>query len=400
MHLKPRHLIDTIMSLYDRLGVKKDASTDEIRRAYKDMAKQMHPDRGGDPEEFKRIQEAHEVLSDEERRRMYDITGSTDGNAEHHGGMAAGGFPFHFMGGAGPFGMPGVAFDIGSMFGGIFGGAAAPQKRQRQGKGPNKHHDIGLSLSEFYAGREIKLKFNQARRCEMCGGSGAEKTEVCGPCGGKGVRTITRQIGPQMFAQQTGPCDNCGGDGKRIIKACGKCHSKKFLEREKVLSIQIKPGMRDGETLIFPGECSDSLDHESPGDVVLCLKRADVPSDEFNSWVWRGNDLYIRKRVTFAQSVIGFKIELDGHPSGKRIVVAWRKGPIITGTSLEAKGWGMPVPGTSGHGSCYVEVHVDPLKPKEWTTEQREQLRSLFGGEVETIDSEDVVQLSLNEPAA
>jgi DnaJ family protein A protein 2 len=385
-------------SLYERLGVGREASTEEIRRAYKDLAKQKHPDKGGDPEEFKQIQEAHEVLCDENRRRMYDVTGSTE---EGGGGpaMAAGGIPFSFMGGMGPFGMPGVAFDIGSMFGNIFGGGpgGGPQKRQRQGKGPNKHHDIGISLAEFYHGKEFKLKFNQARRCDKCGGSGAEKTESCGPCQGRGMKTTMRQIGPGMIAQQTGPCDNCNGEGKRIMKACTTCHGKKFVEREKTLDIRIEPGMAEGQTLIFSGECSDTLEHETPGDVVLAIKRSDAPTSDFDSWEWKGHNLHIRKRISFAESVIGFKKELTGHPSGKRIVVGWRKGVITHGAVLEAGGWGMPRPASAGggHGTCFVEFFIDAPEPKEWTTEERDALRKLLGGDVDTIDTDEVVYLSM-----
>jgi molecular chaperone DnaJ len=120
------------MSLYDVLGVSKSANTDEIRKAYKDLAKQLHPDRGGDPEKFKAIQQAHEILCDEQKRRQYDMTGST----EEGGGMTAGGVPFEFMGGMGPFGMPGVSFDFGSMFGGLGG---------MFGGGPRSWHDGSIN---------------------------------------------------------------------------------------------------------------------------------------------------------------------------------------------------------------------------------------------------------------
>ena len=381
-------------SLYETLGIEKGASTEEIRRAYKDLAKQKHPDRGGNPEEFKQIQEAHEVLTDEQRRRMYDMTGSVDGNAGggpvNPGGM--GGFPFEFMAGGGPFGMGGPAFDIGSMFGNMFGGGA-PRKQPRQARGPNKHHDIFLTLADFYNGREINLKFNQGRRCNGCSGTGAEKTEPCGPCSGRGVRMQVRMIGPGMVAQSTEPCDVCSGEGKRVIRQCMTCHGKKFKEREKELNIVIRPGMSENETMNFPGECSDSANYDTPGDVILILKRSDPPQSDLDGWEWRGHDLHIRKKITFSESVIGFKKELLGHPSGKRIVVGWRKGVVINGSTLQAAGWGMPKK-EGGFGNCFIEFVVEAPASKEWTSEERETLRNLLGGDVETIETEEIIPLT------
>jgi DnaJ family protein A protein 2 len=371
-------------SLYETLGIGRDASVDEIRKAYKTLAKEKHPDRGGNPEEFKAIQQAHEILSDEQKRRMYDMTGSVEGDAD--GGMAAGGIPFEFMRGMGPFGMPGVAFDIGSMFGGIFGGGGPPRKRP--GKAPNKHSDIGLRLADFYSGREIKLKFNQQRRCTGCAGSGAEKTEPCGACGGRGVRTVARMIGPGMVAQSTGQCDVCSGEGKRIMKACAACQGKRFKEREKELVIQIKPGMRDGETLVFAGECSDTAEFEEPGDVVLTLKRV-----EEDAWEWKGVDLYTKVNVSFAEAILGFQRTIEGHPSGTPLRVGWSGIPLVHGAILKAEGKGMPIRDSPHFGTTYIQVLVDSPPQREWTTEERVQLRALFGGE-ECVGSADIVQLT------
>jgi DnaJ family protein A protein 2 len=260
--------------LYSRLGVDRDASLEDIRRAYKDAARTHHPDRGGNAEEFKSIQEAHEILSDDNRRRMYDMTGSTANEGGNPmSGMAAGGIPFHFMGGMGPFGMPGVSFDMGDILGSMFGGGRGKPQR-RGGKGANKFHDVGLRLRDFYNGHEIKLKFNQARKCTACSGSGAESTEECKPCGGAGMRVIMRQLAPGMMAQTRGPCEACNGEGKRTLRTCRTCNGKKCTEREKSLDIQIKPGMTEGEQLTFTGECSDSPEFDAPGDVVLTLRRA------------------------------------------------------------------------------------------------------------------------------
>lgn len=378
--------------LYERLGLEQGASHEEIRRAYKDLAREKHPDRGGDPEEFKKIQEAHEVLTDEGRRRMYDMTGSTQEGGAPMSGMAAGGFPFHFMGGAGPFGMPGVAFDMGDVFSHLFGGegggggGGAP-RRPRAGRGPNKQHDIGLTLRDFYKGKEIKLKFNQARRCAGCKGSGAEKTEPCGQCSGTGSKTMVRAIGPGIMAQTRVPCDGCGGEGKRVIRACGVCHGKRFVEREKQLDIRIVPGMRDGENLVFEGECSDSPDFERPGDVVLTLRRTDAGISDVDEFEWEGDDLSIRKRISFAESILGFSRVLSNHPCGEKTVV-WRGGPLIHGAVLQIAEGGMPRRGGTGHGALRVQVLVEPPETKPWTPEEVAKLQSVLGGASIGLDAE------------
>jgi DnaJ-class molecular chaperone len=277
----------------------------------------------------------------------------------------------------GPFGMPGVSFDFGSMFGNMFGvgSSGGPQKR-RGGKAPNKHHDIGLSLADFYGGREIKLKFNQARRCKGCGGSGADQTEACSPCGGRGVRTQTRMLGPGMMAQSTGPCDVCSGEGKRILRTCKSCHGKKLQEAEKELTIVIKPGMQENETLVFEGECSDTHEYEKPGDVVLTLKRADVDG---TAWEWRfGGDLWTQTHISFAESLLGFQVELPGHPSGKQFTVGWHGSVLLNGKVLKAKGWGMPKK-EGGHGDAYIQIHVDPPAAEAWSAVQRAKLEEVLG---------------------
>lgn len=363
--------------LYEELGVGRNASTEEIRSAFKSLARTHHPDRGGDTEKFKKIQEAHEVLADEERRRMYDMTGNTRDTPEPMRG-GGGGIPFNFMPGMGPFGfpgMPGVAFDMSGIFGNMFGGE---QRRRQGGKGPNKHHDIGLKLSEFYGGHEIHITFTQARKCKGCSGSGAENSESCGACKGSGVRVLTRQIGPGMMAQTRGACDACGGEGKRILRACRECHGKKMIEKEKRLQVKITPGMREGEQLTFSGECSDTLEHDVPGDVVLTLRRADVGIGDVDEYIWRGDDLWIRRTISYAESVLGFRMNFDNHPSGSKPVFVWRGGPLIHGAVLQMPGMGMR--SKSGTiGNLYVQVLVTPPETKPWSSEEAAKLSSVFG---------------------
>ena len=372
--------------LYERLGVGREASKEEIRRAYKELAKEKHPDKGGSEEEFKQIQEAHEVLADEERRRMYDMTGSTqEGGGPGMGGMAAGGIPFHFVNGAGPFGMPGVSFDMGDMFAGMFGGVPGGRgPRRRAPRGPDKHHDIGMTLADFYKGKAIKVKFNQTRKCVACKGSGAETTEPCGACKGQGTRVMVRQLGP-MMAQTTVACDACEGSGKRVMRTCSSCHGKKFYEKEKQLDILIKPGMRDGEKMVFAGECSDSADFDAPGDVVFTLRRIDQGISEVDEFEWRGEDLTVRKKISFSESVLGFSLNLENHPADPRSV-EWRGGPLLHGATLKLEGGGMPKVG-GGFGQLFVQIVVSPPPTVPWSPEDAAKLLSVLGGAASTLGS-------------
>ena len=377
--------------LYQILGVERNAQLDDIRRAYKDLAKTNHPDRGGNPEKFKAIQNAYEVLSNDERRQIYNMTGSDSENVAQRGGMAAGGIPFQFTG-FGSGGFPGVSFDMSEMFGNLFGGGQRQQRRG--GKGPSKYHDIGLRLADFYKGHDIKLKFNQARKCSSCQGSGSESSESCGPCGGSGVRLLTRQIGPGMLAQTRASCDVCNGEGKRQIKQCQRCHGKKMTEQEKMLEIQVKPGFRDGEQLTYPGECSDMLEFDSPGDVVLTLKRVDDKDEVLDNYVWKQDDLLIRKQISYAESIMGFTLKLDDHPSGNSPTFVWRSGPLIHGAILQAPNQGMPKKDGS-KGKLFIQIMITPPEPKAWSAEDAAKLQSVFGGQSSSFESDTFQQLQV-----
>ncbi len=329
---------------------------------------------------------------------MYDMTGSTQ-DSPHGGmpgGMAAGGIPFSFMGGmGGPFGMPGmpgVSFDMSDILGGMFG--ARRQNNRPGGKAPPKFTDINLELRDFYVGKEIKLKFNQARRCTGCNGSGAEVSEPCGACGGVGVRTLMRQIGPGMMAQTRASCDVCNGEGKRTIRTCRDCHGKRFVEKEKQLDIRITPGMREGEQLTFAGECSDTLEFDSPGDVILNIRR--VGSEEYE---WKGDDLWTTRKITYAESVLGFQLTFDDHPSGSKPKFAWRGGPLISGAVVQMSGMGMRNK-TGGSGNLYVRISIEPPEVKAWSAEDAAKLRSVFGGQAASLEDAGMPEFVIHSSSA
>jgi DnaJ-class molecular chaperone len=383
--------------LYEQLGVSRNASVEDIRRAYKEAARTHHPDRGGDTEKFKKIQEAHEVLCDENRRKMYDMTGSTQEtpHGPGMGGMAAGGIPFSFMGGmGGPFGMPGMSFDMSDIFGNMFGGGPGGRRGRNGGKAPPKFTDINLELRDFYVGKDIKLKFNQARRCGGCSGSGAEATESCGTCGGSGVRMMSRQIGPGMIAQTRAACDACNGEGKRIMRTCRECHGKRFVEKEKTLDIRITPGMREGEQLTFAGECSDTLEYETPGDVILNIRR--VGGDDYE---WKGDDLWTQRKITYAESVLGFKLTFDDHPSGSKPTFIWRGGPLINGAVVQMTGMGMKNK-TGGVGNLFVRIAIEAPEVKAWSSEDAAKLRSVLGGPSASLEDAGLPEFVVHSSSA
>ena len=331
-------------SLYETLGVSRDADTNEIKKAFKKAAMQHHPDKGGDPEKFKEIQKAHEILTDERRRQVYDMTGSEDGQPQM-GGPEMHGFPF----------------DIGSMFGGMFGGMPGGMPGMGRGQRPNvrrpkappKVTEIPLKLYDFYHGRSFQVKFDRQKFCETCKGEGATSFQSCNTCKGNGVVRQQIQMGPMIMVNE-GPCPDCQGEGKKPSGNCYICSGKKTMPQEKELVVKIEAGMRPGEVLIFAKECSDDPNYDEPGDVHFVLQEA--AGDE--GWVRRGDDLETQVTVTLQQSLLGCTKLLQGHPGflqGLEITV-----PLGTqnGEVLTVNGKGMPKRGTSEFGTLRVRVTV------------------------------------------
>lgn len=288
--------------LYQRLGVAKDADTNEIKKAFKKLAMTHHPDKGGDPEEFKKIQHAHEVLIDEQKRRIYDMTGSDTGEMPQ--GMPFGG------------GMP---FDMGDLFGGIFGmpgmpGRGMPGMRVKRPQGPPKTIEIPLTLKDFYLGKTLEVKFERHKFCDACKGEGATSFQSCGSCKGMGVVRQVMMMGPIQMVNE-GPCRDCQGQGKKPSGNCYVCSGKKTRAQEKTIQVKIEPGMKPGEVLVFPKECSDDPSYEEPGDVHFLLQEA--AGDD--AWRRHGDDLETHVSITLQDSLMGCeKVLLDhpGYPQG------------------------------------------------------------------------------------
>jgi DnaJ family protein A protein 2 len=352
--------------LYKVLGLERGATEEEIRKAYKRRSLETHPDRpGGSKEEFQAVNEANAVLSDPAKRSDYDATGHIPGAAEDLEGHRTGGI------------------DINQIFGSMFGshgggmpfftpdfGGGRPQKAPR---GPNMVHDIGVSLAELWAGKTFTLNMNRDVLCTNCAGRGGTKCRTCSGCGGRGFRVRRQQMGPMTMMSQE-PCDLCKQTGEEVGESCGTCEGKGVIKRSAALDVRVKPGMQEGDRLVFPGQCSESPQYETPGDVILVVRPV---AGDAEGWARRGPELMIEVRLTLAESLLGWERSLTGHPSGKPLHIVWRGGVVREAEVLRIPGWGMPVQGTESFGDLRIACRVEGVQGA-WSEEQLRALKSVW----------------------
>jgi DnaJ family protein A protein 2 len=365
------------MDPYAEMGLKKGASDDEIRRAYKKEALKRHPDRGGDKESFQRLQKANEVLSDPEKKVFYDQTGQMPGD-DAAAGAGPGGIDIsEILGGifGSARGMGGMPFFAGMPGGG--GGGPAP-------KGPNKVQEIGITLADMYHGKVIKTTMKRDVLCGSCDGKGGKRMETCAACKGRGMRMRSHQMGPmvQMIHE---PCEACGQTGQRAADQCGDCKGKRVMEREATVDIRIEPGMQEGDRIVLQGLCSESPMYREPGDLVLVVRTA-AGGEE---WARRGADLGCEVTLTLAEALLGFERTFEGHPSGKPLRVAWKGGPVRDREMIRVEGQGMPVRGSEGSfGALVVGCRV---AQETLTEEQCCLLKQVWPDWVAPVDGADVL---------
>ena len=342
---------------YDVLGVERGADEKAIKRAYKKLAMQYHPDRTkGDKakeEKFKEIQEAYEILGDKEKRAAYDQYGHA---AFEQGGMGSGGFGGGFSGA--DFG------DIfGDMFGDIFGGGG--RGRQRVVRGEDLRYDIQITLEEAVKGTTKDIQINTLAHCDSCDGSGAEKgskVETCPSCHGSG--RVRRQQG--FFVTET-VCPTCHGSGKKIEKPCKSCHGEGRVHKKKNLSVKIPAGVDTGNQLRLSGEGAAGENGAPAGDlyVVIHVK-------EHHIFERDGNNLYCEVPISFSMAALGGEIEvptLDGKVKLK-IPAETQTGKLFR---MRGKGVSSTRNGYAGDLICRVVIET----PVNLNKEQKELLEKL-----------------------
>ncbi len=354
---------------YSTLGVAKSASQDEIKKAFRKLAHQHHPDKeGGDEAKFKEANEAYQVLSDEGKRKKYDQFGS---DFDKHGG-GHGGFSWEDYARQSGFGFNnGVEFDLGDlgeMFGDMFGFGGGRQS-SRQSQGANLQLELTIEFREAAFGEKKDVRFSRQIVCTHCKGSGAESESArhtCTTCNGSGqVISVKRSIFGAM--QTASPCTQCKGTGSIIEKPCKECHGDGRTRKEVTLSVSIPAGIDDGETIRLRGE-GDAGQHGMPsGDLFIRMR---VKSDR--RFVRQGADLYCTVPLKVTDSILGASIPietLDGTVDMK--VPAGTK----SGTQFRLANLGVHYLNKNGRGSLIAQVEVTP--PKSLHKKQKELLEQL-----------------------
>lgn len=368
-------------SLYDILGVDKSQSCAEIKKAYFKLARTHHPDKGGDPERFKEISQASEILTDETQRRIYDETGSIGGQpAAGHGFPGFAGFPGMPQGGF-PFEM-----NLNDLFGNMFGHQAG-QRGVRKGKKPAPTiQTIVLTLAQFYIGHTFEININRQCFCAACDHSGAASKERCRVCAGQGSVSQVVQMGP-MAVHTTSPCVDCQGKGEKVLEVCKVCTGSGYTHEKRVLSIQIIPGTPSGHTMTFPEVCSDHPAYERPGDAQIHIQE-DTNDPAFTYFKRVGDrfqHLETRISLSLSEALLGCVVRVDGHPGYSDGLFLRIPAGTFQGDSCIVAGLGMPLPygmGMRGDLHIKVDVTISSSDREHFMAHGRTALEPLFSDRV------------------
>lgn len=336
---------------YAVLGVGRDASADEIKSAYRKLARQYHPDVNKDPgaeDKFKEVGEAYSILSDENRRAHFDRFGTTDDQ-----GMGSGAGAEHFSGG----------FD--DLFDAFFGGGGR-SRNSRVRDGDDIRAEVTIDLKDVLEGTEREVKYRRAATCEQCAGTGtADKAppKQCTSCGGSGSVSTVRQtfIGS---VRTSAPCAACRGTGQLIENPCGTCHGEGVAPKEEKYTVLIPAGIETGQSLRVTGKGSDGVRGGITGDLYVGVYVKDDKRFER-----RGRDLVTSLDVTYAQAVIGDQVELEGLTGPLELSIDSGTQP---GDILKIKGEGLPRLQGGNRGDLYVEVDI--VVPKKVSEAEKKLL--------------------------
>jgi molecular chaperone DnaJ len=336
---------------YDVLGVSADAGEAEIKKAFRALAMQYHPDKNqgnkDTEEKFKEINEAYAVLSDPDKRAHYDRFGTAPG---------AGG---------------GSGFDAGfgslfeDIFEGFFAGGGRARTRSRAARGEDLQYELKITLEEAASGVDTKLQIPRAEPCEACGASGVEpgsRREPCPTCHGRGEVRLS-----QGLFTVSRPCPRCGGQGQIVTNPCKTCHGEGRVRRERLLQVKIPAGIEDGMQMRLGGEGGAGARGGPPGDLYVVVRVQEHPV-----FVRRAADLVAELRLTFAQLALGAEVEVPilGGTAPLKVPAGTQPSEV-----LRLRGKGLPRLRGRGHGDACYEVRLEI--PQKLTARQRAAVEAL-----------------------
>ena len=355
--------------LYSVLGVSREATADEIKRAYRKLARKYHPDRNqGDKESeerFKEVQGAYDTLSDPEKRKQYDAGGMFSGFGQR--GFGGGGF----------------TSDLGDIFSTVFGRRGGA--RQAQARGRDLETEVRLSFEQAMDGAEVAVTVPKHSTCPTCHGSGAKpgtSPTVCPRCGGRGIDTES-----QGFFSISQPCPRCGGRGEVIESPCETCDGSGVTMQRKRYRVRVPAGIHDGSRIRVAGKGEDGPRGGPPGDLYVITRVS--PSPVFKQRP--DGNLEVTVPITIAEAIQGGTVEVPTLSGTKRIRV-----PAGThhGTVQRLRGEGPPKPGGRGRGDILYRLEIEV--PRDLTREQKEAL----GDFTEAMNDHDPRERLLREASA
>ena len=353
---------------YEVLGVQKDASPDEVKKAYRKLARQYHPDVNAEPgaeAAFKEVGEAYEVLSDPQKRQLYDQYG--------HAGVDGAGADF------GNFGNFGSFADIFEQFGNIFGSQQGGRRGPQRGN--DLRYDLTISFEEAVFGTEKVLEIPRWEACARCAGNGAEpnsEMKKCPQCNGTGE---LRKVQQSFFGQfvNVAPCPKCRGEGKIISSPCKECKGEGYQRRERKLKVNIPAGVDEGTQLRLSQEGQPGANGGPPGDLYVVLKVKAHPVFERNE-----DNLHCTVPINAAQAALGASVDILTFDGLQTVTIPEGS---QAGSRVRLKGLGVPHVNGSGRGDLFI--HLDVRIPTKLSRDQRklfEQLRELLPAENEPTE--------------
>ncbi len=346
--------ISSEKDLYKILGVKRDATANEIKHKYRQLSKIYHPDKNKSKdaeEKYKEINEAYEVLHDNKKRRIYD-RGGMEAVSRAERGEDEGMDPF-------------------DIFGSFFGGGG---RRHRENRADDLKIKVRTTLKDLYMGKEFEFTYTRNAMCPHCRGSGAnsfEDVEKCSKCNGQGSIMETRQIGPGFIQQFQKQCPKCGGKGKIIKKVCTECHGEKIVKTLEEMTLYIEKGMENGAEIKFE-EFGEEEPDKDPGNLIFIVE--ELPDKLFRRE--NTNNLRYTMEISLKDALLGFDKEIT-HLDGHKVRVK-NEGVSQQGDVIKIKGEGMPIHNKGDFGDLYVNLKIK--FPEKLTQEQKDKLKIFFDG--------------------